>query len=234
VKKLQEVALIAVVFAALSIDCRPSNAFWLLNFSTAQTVEPGHVGFIGGTGGQFTLLTKPTRRSFTPFLAHAGLRLGLVNGLDIGYRLVSVPMPWNAVGPTLGGSMDAKVRLTPAAAVWKAALIGGGAVSYLDLFDRNHLSWSVGGALTVTREVNAALSFTANARYAYNAFPSTQHGTAGNNVHVFGGSLASRIALTSQVAVVPEIGVFRVKGFLHTYQTGGIGMQYGVVLASSL
>lgn len=212
----------------------PARAFWVLNFSTGQTLDPGHLAFIGGTGGQLTAVGDPLRTSYTPFLAHAGVRVGLVDGVDVGYRMVTVPLPWTSVGPTLGAASDVKVRLTQKASPWQVALVGGGAFAYLRVFDDDRLAWSPGADLVVTRVFSEALSLSVNARYVYTAIPGAPGGISGNSLHAFGPTVGMRIALTKVVSVLPEIGVFDFVGSLGGVTDDGIGMQYGAVLSASI
>ncbi|RTL48838.1 MAG: hypothetical protein EKK39_11890 [Sphingobacteriales bacterium] len=116
-----------------------AHAQWVLNFGTAATVQPKDFVFISGTGGQVTFIKNPATTNFTPFLAHAGLRLGISKNLDIGYRLCTVPLPWSTIGPTLSSAIDAKLRLTNATAPYQIAVIAGGGYAYLKILN-NHKS----------------------------------------------------------------------------------------------
>lgn len=211
---------------------RPASAFWVLNFSTADTLAPGQVGFIGGTGGQLTTVGEPAKLSYTPFLAHAGIRVGLIDRLDIGYRLVTVPLPYNTAGPSLGAAADAKVRLTPKESRWQVSLIAGGAIAYLRLSGENRTAFSPGGDVVVSRTLATALTVAANARYVFAAIPSAPGGASANQVQVFGGSVALRIGLTQTVSIIPEMGLFRFEGELGNVESDGWGTQYGAVLSA--
>ena len=224
-------ALVALGGALASPD---ANAVWVLNFSTAQTLAPGRVSFIGGTGGQFTTVAHPVQASYTPFLAHAGIRVGIADGLDAGYRLVTVPLPWSTVGPSLGSAVDVKIRLTPNAWRWQLGLILGGAVSYLRVLDSDKFAWSPGADLVLTNIVSSWLAVTLNARYAYTAIPSAPGGADANYVHTAGTSVGLRFGLTKTVAILPEIGVFRFQGAILGEDKEGLGVQYGVILAATL
>ena len=228
--RLTCLAAVAVVAAS----SQPARAQWLLNFSTAETLGPGQIGFIAGTGGQVTSAGAPAKTSYTPFLAHAGIRIGLADRLDIGYRLVTVPLPYSSVGPSLGSAIDAKVRLTPSGATWHVAVIAGGGISYLKISNQDRTAWSPGGALTLSHAMAAGWTFVANGRYSYTEIPSAAGGSTENHVHAIGGSVASRITATSSVSVVPEIGVFALRGAVSGRTTDGVGLQYGVVLSARL
>ncbi|HEX2943891.1 MAG TPA: hypothetical protein VHO91_22735, partial [Rhodopila sp.] len=125
--------LIFVAVAGLLLAPRPAAAFWLLGFSTGDTLPQGDFSAIAGTGGQYSSVGDPKRTSFTPFLPHAGFRAGIADGWDIGYRLTQVALPFSGVGPSLGGEIDLKRRLTPADSAWQAAIVVGMAYSYLDI-----------------------------------------------------------------------------------------------------
>ncbi len=230
---LRSVVALACI-ALVTLVGRRASAFWILNFSTGQTLDPGHVGFIGGTGGQLSAVGAPESTSFTPFLAHAGIRVGLVDRLDVGYRLVTVALPWSAVGPTLGAASDVKLRLTSKASPWQVAVIGGGAFAYLHIASQDRFAWSPGGDLVVTRILSGALSLSANARYTFTAVPSAIGATAANHLHAFGGSVGMRLAVTPTVSVLPEVGLFRFQGELAGVESNGVGLQYGVVLAANI
>lgn len=231
---VSRVALLGALatLAALLLTSSRAQAFWVLNFSTGQTLDPGRVGFIGGTGGQVTAVGEPLRLSYTPFLAHAGIRVGLFDGVDLGYRMVTVPLPWTAVGPTLGAASDVKIRLTHKASPWQVAVIGGGAFAYLRVFDVDRLAWSPGADLVVTRVLSDALSISVNARYVFTAIPTAPGGLRDNSLHAFGSSVGMRIGLTRTVSVLPEIGVFRFLGAISGAENDGVAMQYGAVLSA--
>ncbi len=211
-----------------------SEAFWVLNFSTGQTLAPGQVAFIGGTGGQLTFIGEPSKVSFTPFLAHAGIRIGLFDRLDIGYRLVTVPLPYNSVGPTLGAASDLKFRFTPEGSSWHAALIAGGAFAYLHVADQDRTAWSPGADLILSHTLSNGWVPAVNARYVFTAIPSAPGGAQQNHVHAFGGSASLKIGLTRTVSVIPELGVFRFDGAIGGVPESGWGGQYGAVLSAAI
>lgn len=211
-----------------------ANAFWLLNFQTAATMPTGALGFIGGTGGQFTSVGSPANSSFTPFLAHAGIRYGLSDHVDIGYRLCTVPLPYSSAGPSLGAEIDIKVRLMPTSSAWQVSLVGGIGYSYLLISDQTKNAWSPGIDLILTHPISEGLDLSWNARYVYTAIPSASGGSGANNVQARGGSMGIRIALTSNVSLLPEIGIFDFVGSLSDKSLNGWGAQYGAVLSARL
>jgi len=206
------------------------QAQWLLNFGTAATVAPKDFAFISGTGGQVTFIKNPASNNFTPFLAHAGLRLGILSNVDIGYRLCTVTMPWSSVGPTLGSAFDAKIRLTPTTAPYQVAVIVGGGYAYLSILNNHKSAWSPGTAVSVTRQLNSSSSITFNGRLMQTVIPTALGGKANNYVNIWGGSIGWAHNLNSVVGIIPEIGIFDVKGEMNHFTSNGIGLQAGMVL----
>ena len=222
-----------LVFGLLALAPRPASAFWLLNFGTAAPLPQGGVAFIGGTGGQLTEVGTPVQSSYTPFLAHAGIRVGLASFLDAGFRLCTVPLPFNVGGgPVLGGEIDLKLRLTPARFKWQASVLAGVGYAYLLLQDQSKSAWSPGAEVTVSRDLSGRVTLTLNARYAYTGIPTGLGGMDSNLVHSFGGSVGLRIGLTQNIAILPEVGGFGFEGAITGKSTNGWGLQYGVVLAA--
>ena len=209
----------------------PAQAFWLLGFATGDTLPPGALGAIAGTGGQDSYVGNPKANSFTPFLAHAGVRIGVLDGFDVGYRLTTLPLPYSRVGPTLGGEVDAKIRLTPKNSAWQVSVIGGGAYSYLQLQGSSRDAWSPGVDLTVSRRLTNAYTAISELRYVYTAITSAPGGSRRNAVQAAGADLGMRIALTKTVSLVPEVGVFDFNGQIGGRNQSGVGFQYGAVFA---
>ncbi len=228
---LQRCAASAVLCVLLAPA--PAQAFWLLGFAPAQTISPGTLGFISGTGGQFSRVGDPAKSSFTPSLAHAGLRLGLTDRLDVGYRLCTVPLPFNSVGPSLGSEIDAKFRLTNPEDRWQTSFVLSGAYAYLAIAGQSKNAWSPGADVVLSREMNRRLNFFSELRYVYTAIPSAPQGANSNYVHAFGPAVGAKFSWTSEVAVVPEIGVFNFQGRLAGKAADGFAAQYGVVFSVS-
>lgn len=209
----------------------PATAFWLLGFSTADTLPQGSLSAIAGTGGQITAVGDPSRASFTPFLPHAGFRAGVADGWDVGYRLTQVALPFSSVGPTLGGEVDVKHRLTPADSDWQMAVVAGFAYSFLDLSSHSRSAWSPGIDLIVSREFLPGYSAIFELREVYTAIPTAPGGQGANHVNAAGIDFGMRIALTSTVSIIPEIGLFDFAGRLANHGANGIAAQYGAVLS---
>ncbi len=215
----------AALALGLALVPGQARAFWLLGFSTAETQAPWTGGFIGGTGGQITWVGG--KLSFTPYLAHAGLRLGLTDWLDAGYRLCTVAMPYNEGGPTLGGQLDVKARWTPRAWRVQSAVGATFANAYLDLAGTSSLAYSPGAYAIVSRPFGQTVTGSLEARYAYTWLPGVE-----SELHAIGGSVGMAIALGRGVSVRPEIGAFDFIGRIHGASESGLGLQYGAVLAA--
>ena len=228
---LRTLAMMLAAFASLLLSPGAASAFWLLGFSTADTLPPGHVGFIAGTGGQFAYVGRPQKTSFTPFLAHAGIRLGLSRRIDVGYRLTQTAIPFSSAGTTLGGEADIRYRLTPAGEAWQAAILAGGAYGYLDLEGESHEAWSPGVDLMASRRLNSKYFLITELRYVYTAIPTAPGGISENYVHAVGPDIGLKIGLTPQISIVPETGLFDFTGRFKRKDASGLGYQYGVVLS---
>jgi len=212
----------------------PAGAFWLLNFQTAPTLEPGKVAFIGGTGGQLTVVGNPGQYNFTPFLSHFGVRLGLIDHLDVGYRLLTVALPYSSVGPNLGGEIDFKYFLSSAQDPWQFSLIGGLAYAYVDIFNQSKSAWSPGFDIMVTHPLGSGLALSLNGRYVYTGIPTASGGEVENNLTASGGSIGLSIPLGPTTAIKPEMGLFNFNGQIGGNDMSGLGAQYGVVFSSKL
>jgi hypothetical protein len=228
--KLFRGLLAALVVCALAAP-RQADAFWLLGFSTADTLPAGDFAAIAGTGGQYSSVGDPRRSSFTGFLPHAGIRVGITDGLDIGYRLTQVALPFSSVGPSLGGEIDLKYRLTPADSPWQVALVGGMAYSYLEISGQSRDAWSPGIDLVVSHVLSPTYAAITEFRYVYTAIPSAVGGQGGNHLNAAGMDLGMRIRINDRVSLVPEVGLFDFAGQMSGRGANGIGAQYGAVLA---
>lgn len=208
-----------------------AKAFWLLGFATADTVPSGNFSAIAGTGGQYSSVGNPAQSSFTPFLPHAGLRVGLADGWDIGYRLTQVALPLSSAGPSLGGEIDVKHRFTSTDSDWQAAALVGAAYAYLDLSGQSKSAWSPGVDVILSRSISTRYAAVSEMRYVYTAVPTAMGGAEANHVSAAGIDLGMRIRITATLSVVPEVGVFNFAGRLADHSANGIAVQYGAVLA---
>ncbi|MDE2355177.1 MAG: hypothetical protein KGL69_00335 [Alphaproteobacteria bacterium] len=203
---------------------------WLLGFSPADTLPPGAFSAISGTGGQVSSVGDPRTTSFTPFLAHAGIRVGLADGWDVGYRLATVALPFSTVGPSLGSEIDLKHRLTPKNSPWQVALVGGVGYAYLDIQNMSRSAWSPGADLIVSRQVTPKYTVFADLRYVYTFIESGQQAAGPNHFQAFGPGAGVKVVLTKRVSLTPEIGAFDFQGRLTGDKANGFGFQYGAVL----
>ena len=224
-------AVFALFFALVLAWPSAARAFWLLGFSPADTLAPGSVSLISGTGAQFTQVGNAPRDSFTAFLPHAGFRVGLADGLDIGYRLTQVALPFSSVGPSLGGELDAKWRLTPAASLWQAALVGGFAYSGLEIENSARSAWSPGVDLVLSRKVANLDAIFTEFRYIYTAIPTAFGGAADNYLNAVGLGEGFKIGLTSSTSVIPELGLYRLDGEMARADASGWALQVGAVVS---
>ncbi|MHB1844172.1 MAG: hypothetical protein ACYCWW_04975 [Deltaproteobacteria bacterium] len=206
-----------------------ARAFWLLGFSTAETQPPWSGSFIGGTGGQLTVVDGVT--SYTPFLAHAGLRVGILNDLDVGYRLTTVALPYNQGGPVLGSQLDAKLRITPEGASWRFAAGLDGAFAYLDFTGTNEAAYSPGTYAILSHRLRSGVDGSLEGRYAYTLVPQA-NGNPANDLHAIGGSAGLKIELGKGTALRPEIGLFDFVGHIAGRAADGFGLQYGAVFSA--
>ena len=232
--KFRQIKYFLFIVAVPVMFAPKAQGFWLLNFQTAPTLPPKAIAFIGGTGGQYTNVGSPAKSSFTPFLAHAGIRYGLTHNLDIGYRLCTVPLPYSSVGPSLGSEVDFKLRLLQARSAWQAGLIGGVGYANLLISGDTKDAWAPGIDLVVTHSISKHLDLNWNARYVDTLIASGPGGSGQNNVQAFGGSVGARFALTNSVSVLPEVGLFEFQGKMVGVTANGWGLQYGAVLSARL
>jgi hypothetical protein len=210
----------------------PAHAFWVVNFGPAGTLAPGKVGFAAGMGGQVVLVGDPRERNAFFFIPHAGLRVGLAERVDIGWRLAPVPLPFASVGPGFGANVDVKVRLTSADATVQAALIAGIGLAHVLVRDDNRVAWSPNAAGLVTFRVRDDMLFTTMARYVYLATPTAQGGSTANHVHIAGPSFGLKIDAFEKVSILPEVGAYWYEGRISDVRMSGPGFQYGIMLAT--
>lgn len=222
-----------ILIMTLAVAMVPAPSFagsWLLGFSPADTLPSGAFSAIAGTGGQYTSTGSPRTSNFTPFLAHAGIRAGVADGWDIGYRLATLALPYSSVGPSLGSEIDVKHRLTAMSDPWQAALVVGVGYSYLDIQSNSRSAWSPGIDLIISHSMSSKYTVFTDLRYVYTLIPSASGGSGANNYQAYGPGIGVKINLTDTVSLTPEIGIFDFRGNLLGVQENGFAMQYGAVL----
>ncbi len=229
--KTRSSLLSVFLFLGLGTLSPTASAFWLLGFSSADTLPPGALGVIAGTGAQVADVGKPSQTSFTPFLPHAGFRYGVSDNMDVGYRLTQVALPYSSAGPSLGGEVDVKYQFAPGADGWRTALVGGMAYSYLDISGVSKSAWSPGMDWVMSRVLTPKYTLISELRYVYTAIPTATGGSASNFVNALGADLGTKIKLTQQVSLIPEVGLFNLSGQLLGKNESGVGLQIGAVLA---
>ncbi len=230
----RKLLLCAVVACGLVGQARTAHAFWVVNFGPAAPLNPGHLAFVGGMGGQVVRSGDPARTSAVFFIPHAGIRVGLLPFLDVGLRLAPLPLPYASVGPGLGGNLDVKVLLTPRAWRWHLALDVGAGVAHALVNDHGRFAWSPNAALLLSTGLGNSTQLTFMARYAYIGIPSAMGGQDANYVHVVGGSVGLRFRLNERIALMPELGAYRYLGAIGGQEVNGFAGQYGVVLGATL
>ena len=176
------------------------------------------------------MVGSPSRANFTPFLAHAGLRYGVADGWDVGYRLATVALPYYSVGPSLGGEIDVKHRLTAKTSPWQVSLVGGVGYSYLAISGHSRSAWSPGADIVFSHALSRRTKMFSEIRYVYTSIPTATGGGAANHFQAFGPGLGLKTMLTKAVSLSPEVGVFDFTGRLAAAQADGVGFQYGAVL----
>ena len=218
---------------ATTLLSAPAQAFWVVNFGPAPTLPRGRFAFAGGMGGQVVLVGEPVRTSAVFFIPHAGFRAGLADFMDIGFRLAPIALPFSSVGPSLGGNIDVKFRLTPRGANWQFAALVGGGLGHVIVNDNGRLAYSPNAALLLSTHVAEHLQLTFMGRYVFMGIPTATGGDAANNLHIAGLSTGLKIDINPTVAVLPEIGAYWYEGRIADVRTSGPAFQYGVVLAST-
>ena len=228
--RLYATTILAIVLGAMQAPKEALAGSWLLGFSPADTLPPGGFSAIAGTGGQFSSVGDPNLTSFTPFLAHAGVRAGLADGWDVGYRLVTVALPFSSVGPTLGSEIDVKHRFTPKDAPWQVAFVAGLGYAYLDMQNQSRSAWSPGVDLVISHTMTPGYTAFADLRYVYTFIPTASGGSTSNYFQAFGPGIGVKVRVTDVVSLIPEVGAFDFQGKLAGQKADGIGIQYGAVL----
>lgn len=210
-----------------------ADAFWVVNFGPAGTLPQGRVGFAAGMGGQVVFVGEPTQANAFFFIPHAGLRIGLADRVDMGFRLAPVPLPFSTVGPGFGGNLDIKIRLTDPDSDVQVGVIGGVGIAHVLVQDQNRFAWSPNAAGLVTFRLSEQAQLTTMARYVYLAIPSADGGSSDNFVHIAGASVGLKLDVFGPVSILPEVGAYWYEGEIGGARTSGPGFQYGLMLATT-
>ncbi len=220
-----------IVVAALGMFSPKASAFWLLGFSSADTLPTGGFGVIAGTGGQLSQVGQDSKNSSTAFIPHAGFRYGMTDDFDLGYRLTQVTLPFASVGPTLGSEVDGKYRLTAPDNQVQMAIVGGFAYSSLDISGESKTAWSPGSDFVISEVLNQKYTVFSELRYVYTAIPTAPGGVSNNYFSATGVGVGMKIRLTPQTSLVPEIGFFHLNGQMLGANANGTAFQIGAVLS---
>jgi hypothetical protein len=228
-KILPSAALLLIIF----IIPLQVSAFWVVNFGTARTIQPGKIGFAAGLGGQMVFLGEPRLTSAFFTIPHAGFRYGLANKLDAGLRLAPIPLPFATVGPGFGVNLDAKYWFTnPESKIDLAVVLGAGGAHVL-IEANTRLAYSPNAALLATWHANETTALTIMGRYVNLAIPTAPEGTGGNYVNIAGVSLGLKKEIRPNITILPEIGAYWYDGQIARVSKAGPGFQYGVMIATS-
>lgn len=186
----------------------PASAIWVVNFGTAETLPPRRIGFAAGMGGQAVFAGDPAKANANFIIPHAGVRVGVLDRLDFGWRLALVPLPYSTAGPGFGANLDAKLRLTNAGANVAVALVAGAGLAHVLVRDDNEVALSPNGAGLLTFRTTEKTHLTLMARYVYLAIPTAPGSPVQNFVHITGSSVGMKIAPLPHLSVLPEVGAY--------------------------
>ncbi len=211
--------------------------FWLLNYQDARTLAPQKLNASAGTSVRWTDIGTPRLSSVTPFVPHAGIRMGIVDSLDVGYRLCTVPSPYNVMTPPIGGALDIKWSLTPSTNPWQAAILAGMAYAYAMTNGVGNSAYGPGGSLILSRNYSPALDFVFEAGYFYTQLPTLTASTTApsNYFHTLVLGTGAQIALREGTTVfTPEVGILGFMGKMNGVSKNGVGLQLGAVIRTAL
>lgn len=223
----------ALVGAALVLAPRPASAFWVVNFGPAEPLPPRKIGFAAGVGGQAVFTGTPTRANAFFIIPHAGLRVGLLERMDLGLRLAPIPLPFSTVGPSFGVNLDAKVRLTNPGSKVAFSLVAGAGAGHVLVLDDNRVALSPNGAALLTFHTSETTRLTFMGRYVYLGIPTAKGGAGENFVHIAGASAGLKIDIAPKIALLPEVGAYWYEGRIGDVRTSGPGFQYGIMLGTA-
>ncbi len=213
-----------LLLGAVFVAPDPARALELVDFDTAQTAPPGSGRVAAGIGGLFTQVRGGQYLTYLPF---ASLRLGILPWAEVGLQVVTVPPPYNTVGPALGGQLSLKLRLTPRKAPLDVAIVLEAANAAVEHQGQSSSAWSPGAALILTYHLAAALSASVSGHYAYVFLPAT-----GDAFQAAGGSLGFAIDLSPSVSLRPAVGLTDLWGSLLGSPASGWGLSVGAVLSA--
>jgi len=221
------------IVLVLAIGTSTAQAFWVVNFGSANTMTPGKVGFAAGMGGQVVRTGEPAQTNAFFLIPHAGFRYGLFERIDIGWRLAPIPLPYSTVGPGFGANIDAKLLLNAPEADWRVAVIAGLGGAHVMILDHARMAYSPNAALLLSTSLSVRTHLTFMGRYVYLAIPTAAGAEAQNFVHIGGASVGIKYQLNEQISLLPEFGVYWYEGAIAGKRTAGPGAQYGLMLSTA-
>jgi hypothetical protein len=211
-----------------------SPKFWVVNFGTARTLKKGKFGFAAGLGGQMVFLGDPKKTSAFFTIPHAGFRYGLSKKIDVGLRLAPIPLPFATVGPGFGINLDAKICLTKPESKVDLALVAGLGGAHVLIEDKTRYAYSPNVALLNSYLLNEKTYFTVMGRFVHLAIPTAPKGEKANFVNISGISFGIKKEIRPNIAILPEIGTYWYQGKLTGVSKNGLGLQYGIMISTSL
>jgi hypothetical protein len=207
--------------------------FWVVNFGTARTLKHKKFAFAAGMGGQMVFLGEPKKTSAFFTIPHAGFRYGLAQKIDIGLRLAPIPLPFATVGPGFGVNIDAKFCLTKPESKVDFALVVGLGGAHVLIEDASRFSYSPNFALLNSYKLSESTYFTVMGRYVNLAITTAPQGAKANFVNISGMSFGLKKDIRPNIAILPELGAYWYQGKIIGESKNGLGIQYGVMIATS-
>jgi len=208
--------------------------FGVVNFGTARTLSPHRIGSAAVTGGeQMVFLGHPQKTSAFFTIPHAGLRLGLAKGLDVGLRLAPIPLPFASVGPRFGVNLDMKICFTNSESKIQFAIVLGAGGAHVLIQNNTRLANSPNAAILASVKMNDKTQFTVMGRFVSLAIPTAFHRAKGNFVNISKASFGLKRNITESISILPEVGVYWYEEHLKSARASGPGFQFGVMLSTT-
>jgi hypothetical protein len=208
--------------------------FWVVNFGTARTLKHKKFGFAAGMGGQMVFLGDPKKTSAFFTIPHAGFRYGIGKKVDIGLRLAPIPLPFATVGPGFGINLDTKICLTKSESKVDFSLVLGFGGAHVLIEDVTRFAYSPNIALLNSYKLNEQTYFTIMGRFVNLGITTAPFGAKANFVNISGMSFGLKKDIRPNIAILPEIGAYWYQGKIVKVAKNGLGLQYGVMIATSL
>lgn len=208
-------------------------SFWVVNFGTARTLAHKKFGFAAGMGGQMVFLGDPQKTSAFFTIPHAGFRYGLAKKLDIGLRLAPIPLPFATVGPGFGINLDRKYCFTKSESKVDFSLVLGFGIAHVLIEEVSRFAYSPNVALLNSYKLGETTYLTVMGRYVNLAITTAPEGATSNFVNISGISFGLKKDIKPNIAILPEVGAYWYQGQIIGVPKNGLGLQYGVMIATS-